>query len=89
MISECKLGMEKKKFINANKSTGMIKRCFRKQMSTDKTLRIRNIISKATPCNGSDLWLMNRGEQTQLEVAKMRFLIPLGLGTNKELLTSG
>lgn len=33
-------------------------------MSTDKALRIHNNISKATRYYGSDLWLINRREQT-------------------------
>jgi hypothetical protein len=78
-----------KKIHKRNKSTGTIKRYFRKQMSTDKTLRIHNTISKATLYNGRDLWLMNRREQIQLEAAQMRFLRPLVFRISKELLTLG
>jgi hypothetical protein len=61
-------------------------------MSTDTKLRIHNIISKATLRYGSELWIMKRKDQKQLEVAQLHFLRPRLAsqdGINKEILALG
>jgi hypothetical protein len=45
-------------------------------MSIDIKLRIHNIISKSTLLHGSELWIMNRKDQRQLEAAKIHSLRP-------------
>jgi hypothetical protein len=42
-----------------NKMNGIIKRHFRKQMTTDTKLRLHNITSKARLCYGSETWTIN------------------------------
>jgi hypothetical protein len=60
-----------------NKVNGIIKRHFGKQMTTDTTLRLHNITSKASLCYGSENWVINNRDAQNLEAAQMRFLRPL------------
>jgi hypothetical protein len=55
----------------------IIKRHFRKQMTTDTKLRLHNITSKASFCYGSKNWIINKRDAQKLEAAQMRFLRPL------------
>jgi hypothetical protein len=60
-----------------NKINGIIKRHFGKQMTTDTTLRLHNITSKASLCYGSENWTINNRDAQNLEAAQMRLLRPL------------
>jgi hypothetical protein len=57
-----------------NKMNGIIKRHFRKHMTTDTKLRLHNITSKASLCYGNENWIINKRRQ---KTAQMRFLRPL------------
>jgi hypothetical protein len=63
--------------IYRNKMNGIIKRHFRKQMTTDTKLRLHNITSKTSLCYGSETWTINKRDAQKLEAAQMRFLRPL------------
>jgi hypothetical protein len=59
---------------------GIIKHHFGKHMTPDTKLRPYNIISKASLCYSSEIFIINKTDAQKLKAAQMRLLRPqLGL----------
>jgi hypothetical protein len=60
-----------------NKIHDNIKRYFGKRMIPSTKLRLYNITAKAAPKYGSEVGVLSHKERQHMEIAQMKFLIPL------------